>query len=170
MAAMADVESRSLASQARIEITDPRDANARYCLQAYFEELGRRFDAGFDPARSISASDEQMTLPKGLLLVAQLHGIVAGCGALKLHSDTQIAELKRMWVAPEVRGLGVGRRLVERLSAEAASRGMVTLRLETNDALFEARHLYETAGFVEVPPFNEDPYAQHWFQKDLRHK
>jgi GNAT superfamily N-acetyltransferase len=167
---MTGAESRFFASQVRLEITDPRDAGARYCLQAYFAELGRRFDAGFNPARSISASDEEMTLPHGLLVVAYLHGAAVGCGALKLHVDTRIAELKRMWVAPEVRGLGVGRRLVESLSAEAASRGMVTLRLETNRSLFEAKHLYETAGFVEVERFNDDPYAQHWFQKDLRHK
>ena len=159
-----------LARQMRIEIADPRDADARYCLQAYFEELGRRFDTGFDPARSISASDEEMTLPNGLLLVAYLRGTAVGCGALKLHTDIRIAELKRMWVAADVRGLGLGRRLVERLSAEATSRGMLLLRLETNDSLFEAKRLYETAGFVEVERFNDDPYAQHWFQKDLRHK
>jgi|SRR5580698_1978793 GNAT superfamily N-acetyltransferase len=168
--AMAGAERLIPESQVRIEITDPRDAGARYCLQAYFAELGHRFDAGFDPARSISASDEQMSLPNGLLLVACLHGAAVGCGALKLHMDTQVAELKRMWVAPEVRGLGLGRRLVERLSAEAVSRGMVTLRLETNRSLPEAKHLYETSGFVEVEPFNDDPYAQHWFQKDLRYK
>lgn len=162
--------SELLARQIRIEIVDPRHADARYCLQSYFEELGRRFDSGFDPARSISASEEEMTLPNGLLLVAYSLGTAVGCGALKLHGDTQVAELKRMWVAADARGLGLGRHLVERLSAEAASRGMAMLRLETNDSLFEARRLYETAGFVEVEPFNDDPYAQHWFQKDLRHK
>jgi ribosomal protein S18 acetylase RimI-like enzyme len=86
------------------------------------------------------------------------------------HIDTQIAEVKRMWVASGVRGLGLGRRLLERLSAEAASRGMVILRLETNRSLSEAKHLYERAGFVEVEPFNNEPYAHHWFQKDLRHE
>jgi GNAT superfamily N-acetyltransferase len=120
--------------------------------------------------RSISASDQEMSLPQGLLLVAYLGGTAVGCGALKLHGDTRIAELKRMWVAPEVRGLGIGRCLVERLSAEAASRGMLLLRLETNDSLLEAKRLYETAGFVEVEPFNDDPYAKYWFQKELRHK
>ncbi len=75
-----------------------------------------------------------------------------------------------MWVAPEVRGLGFGRCLLERLSAEAASRGMVILRLETNRALSEAKRLYETAGFVEVEPFNDEPYAHHWFERDLRHQ
>jgi GNAT superfamily N-acetyltransferase len=167
---VADVERLNLASRVRIEIIDPRHDDARYCLRSYFEELRYRFDTGFDPAQSISASDEEMTLPNGLLLVAKFQGGAVGCGALKLHFDTQIAEVKRMWVAPEVRGLGLGRRLLERLSAEAASRGMVILRLETNRSLSEAKHLYETAGFVEVEPFNNEPYAHHWFQKDLRHK
>jgi DNA-binding MarR family transcriptional regulator/GNAT superfamily N-acetyltransferase len=168
--AMVDVERLILASQVQVEIIDPRDVDARYCLRSYFEELGQRFDTGFDPAQSISASDEEMTLPNGLLLVANLLGAAVGCAALKLHNDTQIAEVKRMWVAADVRGLGLGRRLLERLSTEAASRGMLILRLETNRSLFEAKQLYQSAGFVEVEPFNNEPYAHHWFQKDLRHK
>lgn len=167
---MADVDRLILASRVQVEISDPRHNDARYCLRSYFEELGHRFETGFDPGQSISASDEEITLPNGLLLVATLLGAPVGCGALKLHTDTQIAEVKRMWVASEVRGLGLGRRLLERLSAEAASRGMVILRLETNSALSEAKHLYERAGFVEVEPFNNEPYAHHWFQKDLRYK
>jgi GNAT superfamily N-acetyltransferase len=168
--AMPDVDRLILASRVRVEIIDPRDIDARYCLRSYFEELGHRFDTGFDPARSISANDEEMTLPNELLLIANLLGAPVGCGALKVHFDTQIAEVKRMWVASDVRGLGLGRRLLERLSAEAASRGMVILRLETNRSLAEAKHLYERAGFVEVEPFNNEPYAHHWFQKDLRDK
>ncbi len=166
---MADVDRRILASRVRVEIIDPRDIDARYCLRSYFEELGHRFDAGFDPAQSISASDEEMTLPNGLLLIAKLLGAPVGCGALKVHSDTQTGEVKRMWVASGMRGLGLGRRLLERLSEEAASRGMLILRLETNRSLSEAKHLYERAGFVEVEPFNDERYAHHWFQKDLRH-
>jgi len=166
--AMVVVERLILASQVQVEIIDPRDVDARYCLRSYVEELGQRFEAGFDPAQSISASDEEMTLPNGLLLVANLLGEAVGCGALKLHIDTQIAEVKRMWVAADVRGLGLGRGLLGRLSAEAASRGMLILRLETNRALVEAKRLYQRAGFVEVEPFNNEPYAHHWFQKDLR--
>ena len=70
--AMFDVERLILASQVQVEIIDPRDVDARYCLRSYFEELGQRFGTGFDPAQSISASDEEMTLPNGLLLVANL--------------------------------------------------------------------------------------------------
>ncbi len=167
IAAMTEVERLLLASQVRIEITDPRDPGARYCLRSYFEELARRFDTGFDPAQSISASDEEMTLPNGLLLLASTQGSPMGCGALKLHPETRIAEVKRMWVSPDLRGLGLGRRILERLAGEANVRGMEILRLETNRTLAEARRLYETAGFVEVEAFNTEQYAHHWFERNL---
>ncbi len=164
---MAEVERLLTASQVGIEVTDPREPDARYCLRSYFEELAQRFDSGFDPARSIPAGDDEMTLPNGLLLIASVQGTPVGCGALKLHPETRIAEVKRMWSAPEVRGLGLGRRMLERLAAEAAARGMTVLRLETNHCLTEARRLYESAGFVEVEAFNSEPYAHHWFERPL---
>lgn len=167
VAAMAEVERLLLASQVRIEITDPRAPDARYCLRSYFEELGRRFDTGFDPAQSISASDEEMTLPNGLILVTSAQGFPVGCGALKLHTRERIAEVKRMWTAPDARGLGLGRRILDRLVDEATVRGMRTLRLETNRTLVEARRLYETAGFVEVEAFSIEQYAHHWFERNL---
>jgi DNA-binding MarR family transcriptional regulator/N-acetylglutamate synthase-like GNAT family acetyltransferase len=166
-AAMTEVDRLLTVAQVGIEITDPREPGARFCLRSYFEELGERFDTGFDPSKSISASDAEMTPPDGLLLVASLHGSSVGCGALKLHPDTRIAEIKRMWVSIEVRGLGVGRRVLDRLVAEATQHGMQTLRLETNRALTEARHLYVAAGFTEVSAFNDEPYAHHWFEKPL---
>lgn len=165
--AMAIVERLLLASQVNLAVTDPREPIARHCLRAYFDELGRRFDSGFDPGRSLAASDEDMTLPNGLLLVATVHDVPVGCGALKLHADTGIAEVKRMWASPELRGAGLGRRILERLTDEASSRGMRVMQLETNRALTEARHLYESAGFVEVDAFNSEPYAHHWYQRDL---
>jgi DNA-binding MarR family transcriptional regulator/GNAT superfamily N-acetyltransferase len=165
--AMTEVERLLLASQVRIEITDPHSPDARYCLRSYVEELGRRFDTGFDPAQSISASDEEMTLPNGLFLVASARGAPMGCGALKLQPRTRIAEVKRMWVSPDVRGLGLGRRILERLADEATVRGMQILRLETNRTLAEARGLYQTAGFIEVEAFNTEQYAHHWFERSL---
>lgn len=164
---MNDAQRLLLAAEVRIEVTDPRSPDARYCVRSYFEDLAQRFEGGFDPAKSISASDEDMTPPNGLLLVATRRGTAIGCGALKLHPETAIAELKRMWTSPAVRGLGLGRRILDRLVEEAAAHGMRTVRLETNGSLTEARHLYETAGFVEVEAFNDEPYAHHWFQRSL---
>jgi GNAT superfamily N-acetyltransferase len=151
----------------RVGIADPRSPDARHCLRSFFEELDRRFDVGFDPELSISAGDEEMTLPAGLLLVATADGSPVGCGAVKFHHDTGIGEVKRMWVSPAARGHGLGRRLLDSLVEEASSHGMRTLRLETNRALHEARGLYRAAGFTEVEPYNDESYADYWFQRDL---
>jgi len=154
------------ASAIEVGERDPRDPGARRCLRAYVGELSGRFDGGFDPARSISAADHEMTPPAGLFLVATLHGEPVGCGGLKFHPGAP-AELKRMWVAPAVRGLGLGRRLLAELEARAAARGVRTLRLETNRVLGEAVSLYRSAGYREVPAFSDEPYAHHWFEKTL---
>jgi DNA-binding MarR family transcriptional regulator/GNAT superfamily N-acetyltransferase len=164
--AMTEVERLLTASAIEVGVRDPRDPGARHCLRAYVEELAGRFDGGFDPARSISAADHEMTPPAGLFLVATLHGEPVGCAALKFHPDAP-AEVKRMWVASSVRGLGLGRRLLAELEARAAARGVRVLRLETNRALTEAAALYRSAGYREVAAFSDEPYAHHWFEKTL---
>jgi GNAT superfamily N-acetyltransferase len=164
--AMAQVERLLVASSVQVAGRDPRHPDARCCLRAYFAELSHRFDGGFDPARSISADDDELTPPAGLLLVATLHSEPVGCGALKFHDDAP-AEVKRMWVAPTVRGLGLGRRLLTDLEAHAAANHVRTLRLETNRSLGKAIGLYRAAGYREVAAFNDEPYAHHWFEKTL---
>jgi DNA-binding MarR family transcriptional regulator/GNAT superfamily N-acetyltransferase len=164
--AMAEVERLLVASMVRIDVTDPRQPDARHCLRSYFAELGARFDGGFDPARSIPADDDELTWPAGLLLVATLHADPVGCAALKLHGD-EPAEVKRMWVAPAVRGLGLGRRLLADIETQARQHGVRVLRLETNRTLTEAVGLYRAAGYREVAAFNTEPYAHHWFSKRL---
>ena len=166
VAAMGEVERLLLASAVAVAVCDPRRPAARYCMRAYFSELSRRFDGGFDPSLSISAGDEELTPPSGLLLVATLHGEPVGCAALKFH-DGAPAEIKRMWAAPTVRGLGLGRRLLTELEEHAAKAQVRTLRLETNHTLTEAIGLYRAAGYREVAPFNDEPYAHHWFEKAL---
>jgi len=72
-----------------------------------------------------------------------------------------------MWVDPAARGLGIGRRLLDELEARAAAHGCRTVRLETNATLSEAIALYRRAGYREIPAFNDEAYAHHWFAKDL---
>ena len=147
---------------------EPADsADARWCIAQYIEELGRRFEQGFDPSRSIPAAEADMTPPNGMLLVAHLRGRPVGCGALKFHPG-EPTELKRMWVDATARGLGLGRRLLRELEQQAANAGTTLIRLETNGSLTEAIALYRTAGYDEVPAFNDEPYAHHWFEKSLR--
>ena len=164
--AMEEVERLLLASSITIEPEDPTTDDARWCIEQYFAELEQRFDGGFDPARSIPADPAELTPPSGLQLVARRREQPLGCGALKLHGD-EPAELKRMWVSPEARGLGLGRRLLRELEQRAADAGARAVRLETNGSLTEAIALYRASGYDEVAPFNDEPYAHHWFEKHL---
>jgi DNA-binding MarR family transcriptional regulator/GNAT superfamily N-acetyltransferase len=165
-AAMAEVERLLIASMVQISAADPTSQDARWCIEQYFAELNERFDAGFDPTLGISAHAHELTPPAGLLLVARLREEPVGCGGLKFHENT-VGELKRMWVAPRARGLGLGRRLLLTLEQAAREAGMTVLHLETNHTLIEAIELYRHAGYQEVAAFNDEPYAHHWFEKRL---
>jgi ribosomal protein S18 acetylase RimI-like enzyme len=168
VAAMGEVERLLTAGLVRVEPRDPADPQAQHCLREYERELDRRFDTGWDPQRSISADPHEMRPPAGLLLVASLASEPIGCGGLKFH-DGEPTEIKRMWVSPSARGLGVGRRLLTELEAQAAERATTpVVRLETNGSLSEAIALYRSSGYREVPAFNDEPYAHHWFEKRLR--
>jgi ribosomal protein S18 acetylase RimI-like enzyme len=164
-----NVASSNLVSRSntvRFAVEDPGSDDAQWCVQQYFAELNARFNTGFDPALSISADSAELTPPAGLLLIARADGRPIGCGALKFHPGAP-AELKRMWVAPDARGLGLGRRLLTELEDHARVAGVETLHLETNESLAEAIALYRRSGFTEVPAFNDEPYADHWFEKQL---
>jgi DNA-binding MarR family transcriptional regulator/GNAT superfamily N-acetyltransferase len=166
MTAMAEVGRLLTASAVQVGVCDPRHPDARRAVQAYLSELSRRFEEGFDPGRGISATDEEVSPPAGLFLLATLHAEPVGCGVLKFHQGAP-AHIKRMWVAPSVRGLGLGRRLLAELEAQAAAHGVSTVQLETHRALGEAFSLYQTAGYREVAAFNDEPYAHHWFEKAI---
>jgi DNA-binding MarR family transcriptional regulator/GNAT superfamily N-acetyltransferase len=166
VAAMAQVERLLIASMVQITVADPTSQDARWCIEHYFTELGERFETGFDPTLGISAQAHELVPPAGLLLVARLREEPVGCGAVKFHENT-VGELKRMWVAPRARGLGLGRRLLEALEHQARQAGMTVIHLETNRTLIEAIELYRHAGYQEVAAFNDEPYAHHWFEKRL---
>ncbi len=166
VSAMAEVERLLRTSAIEVQVEPPDNADARWCLDEYFRDLAQRFDTGFDPARSNPAADEDLTPPAGYFLMARMEGVVAGCGALK-RLDSGIAEIKRMWTAPGMRGRGVARRVLQALETIARGSGVRTLRLETNRTLTEAQALYRQQGYSEVPAFNAEPYAHHWFEKRL---
>jgi ribosomal protein S18 acetylase RimI-like enzyme len=72
-----------------------------------------------------------------------------------------------MWVATTARGLGLGRRLLTELEHRAREHGAHVVRLETNKSLTEAINLYRSTGYTEINSFNDEPYADHWFEKHL---
>jgi DNA-binding MarR family transcriptional regulator len=164
--AMAEVHRLLQVSGARVERVDPASHAARWCVSQYFAELARRFAGGFDPGRSIPVDDAELIPPRGAFLVMTIDGDPVACGAVKAMAPG-VGYIKRMWVATSVRGLGFGRRLLGALESQARDLGFTTLCLETNRALVEAIRLYERSGYVEVSPFNTEPYADHWFEKHL---
>lgn len=164
--AMGEVERLLTVAMVQIALVDPAHPHAQHCLREYVAELDRRFVGGFDPGRSISADAPELRPPTGLLLLASLLSEPIGCGALKFH-EGEPTEIKRMWVADAARGLGVGRRLLAELEARAAESSSPIVRLETNETLTEAITMYRSAGYTEVAPFNDEPYAHHWFEKRL---
>jgi DNA-binding MarR family transcriptional regulator len=163
--AMAEVERLLIASTVEVRVCDPRHRDARFCLQTYYSELAVRFPGGYNPDVS-PVADAEMTAPAGLLLVASLHGEPVGCGAVIFYPDA-VGLVKRMWVAPSVRGLGLGHRLLFELEDRGRANGVRLMRLETKDELGEAVQMYRSSGYLEVDPFNDEPYADHWFEQSL---
>jgi DNA-binding MarR family transcriptional regulator/GNAT superfamily N-acetyltransferase len=166
LAAMAKVERLLRAGAVVVALEPAGSADAVWCLDAYYRELARRFDAGFDPARGKPVGAEDMTPPKGWFFLARLDGRPVGCGAL-VRLGEEDGEIKRVWTAPEARGLGVARRIVGALEATARQADLMTLKLDTNRALKEAHALYRTLGYAEIARYNDNPYAHHWFEKRL---
>jgi GNAT superfamily N-acetyltransferase/DNA-binding MarR family transcriptional regulator len=166
VAAMAEIERLFLTSLVIIQPCPPGDPRARACVRAYARDLAQRFDDGFDPALSNPVHDDELVPPAGVFLLATLSGEPVACGAVKLHRDDP-AEIKRVWVADSVRGLGLGRRMLTELERYAADHGCTAVRLDTNRNLTEAIAMYRGAGYREVEPYNAEHYAHYWFEKQL---
>lgn len=164
--AMAEVERLMRAASVRIEVADPTSADARACIDAYLRELDERFESGFDASVGPSADPQELVPPSGVLLLARLDDAALACGALKVIGPG-IGEIKRMWVSPDARGLGIAQRLLDALEAHAHQMHLTTLRLDTNRTLVEARALYARNGYREIARYNDNPYADHWFEKRL---
>jgi DNA-binding MarR family transcriptional regulator len=166
IAAMAEVQRLFNIGVLDIRVEDPKSRAALFCMHSYYDELDSRFDAGYKVDQSLAPGIEDLVEPAGLLLVAFLHKEPIGCGALRFHTNNKV-DIKRMWVSPDSRGLGIGRRLLSELELGAKNRGYRFVRLETNRSLKEAINLYKRSGYREVEAFNQEHYAHHWFVKDL---
>jgi DNA-binding MarR family transcriptional regulator/GNAT superfamily N-acetyltransferase len=166
VAAMRDVERLLVTASLEIRPVDPESADARSCLREYVAELNRRSTRRFDPSVGATALPDELRPPAGQFFVVYLQGEPIGCGAVKHHADAP-AEIKRMWIAPRARGLGLGRRLLETLEACASAGGAHIAHIETSAVLSEALALYASSGWSEVPRFNNEPFADHWLEKAL---
>jgi ribosomal protein S18 acetylase RimI-like enzyme len=152
-----------------VEIVDGHDRTA--VARELFEEYaaGLDVDLGFqDFDRELRELPGEYAPPRGRLLLALDGGRAAGCVAIRPF-DPGAAELKRLYVRPDYRGSGVGRRLTEAAVAAARAVGYERIRLDTLPSMREARALYRSLGFVEVDAYRFNPvHGTTYFELDLR--
>jgi GNAT superfamily N-acetyltransferase/DNA-binding MarR family transcriptional regulator len=165
--AQAEVRRLLAVSMVSVAAEDPASEDANWCLSHYFAELAERFEEHFDPGRTLPADAADLAPPAGAFLIARVGREPAGCGALKTHRPG-VGEIMRMWVDRAHRGLGIGARILDALEEQAVELGHRSVRLYTNRSLDEAKAMYRSRGYEEIPRYNEDPYANHWFEKRLR--
>jgi GNAT superfamily N-acetyltransferase len=144
----------------------PQSADARRLLADYLDDLARRLD-GWTRAGYVDAAPEELLPPAGALLVGYEDGEAVACGAVRVIAPGT-AEVKRMFVAPHVRGRGLGRALLDALERTAVELGCDVARLDSTEPLAEAMALYRSAGYVEIADYNRNPNATTWLERRLR--
>jgi DNA-binding MarR family transcriptional regulator/GNAT superfamily N-acetyltransferase len=164
VAALAQADLLVRAATTTFEPIDPRAPAARAAVERYFAEIGRRF--GFDATGEAEKDAASLTPPAGLFRVAFSDGTPIACGGVRTLAEG-VGEVKRMWVDDAWRGAGLGGRLLRHLEDAARALGHRVVRLDTNATLSEAVALYERFGYHRIPPYNDNPYATHFFEKDL---
>lgn len=153
-----------------IDRTDPtvQPLYADFIREADGPLVYDREGAGIDLDAEIAAGPPtDLVPPNGVFLLARVDGEPAGLGGVR-HLDTEVAEVKSMYVAPAYRGTGLGRRILARLDEIALEHGCRAVRLDTSDYLTPAVGLYRAAGYREVPAYNENPKADLWFERTLQ--
>jgi DNA-binding MarR family transcriptional regulator/N-acetylglutamate synthase-like GNAT family acetyltransferase len=165
-AALHEADRLLTAAHARLVVTDPRAGDAREAVRRYVAELDERFPGGFDADMEVDAELDALTPPAGRFVLAQVDGRAVGCGGVQVLADGA-AEIKRMWVSTQVRGTGLGGRLLRALEAHASDLGCVVVRLDTNSVLTAAVAMYERAGYRPIPRYNTNPYPDLFFEKRL---
>lgn len=141
-------------------------AEAAACLARYYAELDRLFPEGFAIDRSHDPEPDQLRRPLGAFIVARDAGNAVGCIALK-GTGPDYAELKRLWVDPGHRGSGLAKALMDEAERIARELGVALLRLDTHRVLTAPIAMYRRWGWQEIARFNDDPYAQVFFEKRL---
>jgi GNAT superfamily N-acetyltransferase len=143
------------------------DAEVRVLYEVFIREadgpLGEDVDLS---AEIVAGPPAELGEPGGVLLLARVGGEPAGLGGVR-HLDTEVAEVKSMFVVPAHRGVGLGSRILSELEQIAAERGCRGVRLDTSDYLTAAIGLYRAAGYAEVPAYNQNPKASLWFERQL---
>ncbi|MFC9077764.1 GNAT family N-acetyltransferase [Streptomyces sp. NPDC057062] len=147
-----------------IERVDGASGDARACLDAYAADIDARFPEGFDPTALVRP--EEVSGDAGAFLVAYEENRPVGCGALRT-LEPGVGEIRHVWVHPEARRLGLARRLLDGLERQAVEHGLGLVRLDTHAVLTEAQAMYRACGYTQIPRYDDNVYAAHWFEKRL---
>ncbi|KPI07945.1 transcriptional regulator, MarR family [Actinobacteria bacterium OK006] len=147
-----------------VESVDGASRDARDCLAGYAADIDARFPEGFDPAALVRP--DEVSGDSGAFLVAYEEGRPMGCGALRRLAP-HTGEIRHVWVRPEARRLGLARRILDGLERAAVARGYGVVRLDTHAVLTEAQAMYRACGYTEIPRYDDNVYAAHWFEKRL---
>jgi GNAT superfamily N-acetyltransferase len=139
---------------------------ARLLMAEYMDEIERRLGAPFDRARYPDPAPAELEPPRGMLLVVFDGDDPVACGAVR-RLGPDVAEIKRMYVAPRARGHGLGRTLLGELERGAAELGCRTVRLDTMAQMAEAGALYRSAGYEPIADYNGNPLAAVWMERAL---
>ncbi|MGX5694954.1 GNAT family N-acetyltransferase [Agromyces soli] len=148
------------------------DADAQAMLTAYFAERAAGFPASQGEYRPAWPDSAQFAPPTGVFLVVDdADGRTVGCGGVRRiqRSAEHLVrfEVKHLWLSPEARGGGEGRRLLDALEQRARELGAQELVLDTNRSLEAAAGLYRSSGFTAIEPYNANPNATDWYGKRL---
>lgn len=155
------------ASETTAERADPGAPESLALVRAMEDEIDDLYRDRSGSVRSVTAEPEEMRPPDGDFLVVVHEGRPVGCGGLK-RLDRDACEIKRMYVAPELRGRGMSMMLLDALEERARELGFTMARLDMADRQPAARRLYEGAGYRRIPAYNENDLATHWYERPLR--
>jgi ribosomal protein S18 acetylase RimI-like enzyme len=145
-------------------VVDPASPGAQRALGHYFAEIRAAF--GFETGTALADARTAYVLPRGLFVLSGPDDEPRSCGAVQF-LDAERGEVKRMWVAPAVRGRGVAGALLAHLERLIREAGRSEALLDTNSSLTTAVGLYESRGYRRVGDYNGNPDADVWFAKSL---
>ena len=150
---------RSPVQSSQLSIVEARSSDELLEIRALFEEYAESL--GSDPclqdfAEELATLPGRYARPEGRLLLARIEAEGAGCAALR-SLDVATGEMKRVYVRPAFRGLGLGRMLAESILHESRAAGYRRVRLDTLPSMVGAQQLYRDLGFREIGPYGDNP-------------
>jgi ribosomal protein S18 acetylase RimI-like enzyme len=161
MAASSDDKYEVVAARGPSDLVVVRELFTEYAASIGIDLAFQKFD------EELAGLPGRYAPPSGELLLAALSGVWIGCIGMRQLSPT-VAEMKRLYVRPQARGHGLGRKLAQEIMRVARSAGYRAIRLDTLESMEPATNLYSSLGFVEIEPYCDNPTpGARFFEAEL---